>query len=409
MDFDLDDPSLLLRDDVLADPRPLYDVLRRCAPVWRLPGQDTYLVSDPSLIRDAVGRPREFSSNLVSLLHRDAGGALVPFPMAPLGDPTHVLAVADPPVHTRQRRLLQPHLTAGAVARLEPALCEIVDRQLGPMIAAGRGEVVRDLSDPVPALAICLLLGLPLDDAPSLIPVVAAVDPLLDGVTDVDGMAVAVGAALRLHEYVQAKLDMALAQAAGQRTGVLGVLADAIASDALPAFEALGILVQLFSAGTETTSSLIASAVETLARRPALQRRLRDEPERIPAALDDLLRDDGPFQFHYRWTTTDATLGDVRIPGGSRVLLMWAAANRPAPGEPGSTRTEGTAGSAHYAFGRGLHFCVGEPLARLESRIVIERLLARTSRIALDPRHPPVRRRSILLRRHASLHVTLET
>ena len=218
-------------------------MLRRRAPVWRLPGQDTYLVSDPGLIRDAVGRPKEFSSNLVSLLHRDAGGALVPFSMAPLGDPTHVLAVADPPVHTRQRRLLQPHLNAGAVGRLEPALCEVVDRQLDPMIEAWRGEVVRDLSDPVPALAICLLLGLPPDDAPSLIPVVAAVDPLLDGVTDVDGMATAVGVALRLHEYVQAKLDMALAQPAGRRAGLLGVLADAIASDALPAFEALGILV----------------------------------------------------------------------------------------------------------------------------------------------------------------------
>lgn len=399
LDFDLDDPTLLLCEEVLADPRPLYDILRRRAPVWRLPGQETYLVSDPCLIRDAVGRPKEFSSNLVSLLHRDAGGGLVSFPMAPFGDPTHVLAVADPPVHTRQRRLLQPHLNASAVGRLQPMLCDAVDRQVAPMLEAGRGDVVRQLSDPVPALAICLLLGLSPEDAPGAIPVVAGVDPLLDGVTDLEGMATAVGAALRLHEYVQTKLDMARERAATQRTGLLGVLADAIDSGALPEFEALGILVQLFTAGTETTSGLIANAIETLARRPDLQGRLRDDPERIPDALDDILRDDGPFQFHYRWTTTDASLGDVRIPAGSRVLLMWAAANRPTPGEPVGP---------HYAFGRGVHFCIGEPLARLESRIVIERLLARTSRIALDPEHPPVRRRSILLRRHQSLPVTLE-
>ena len=125
--IDLDDPTLLLRDDVVADPRPLYDVLRRRAPVWRLPDQDSYLVSDPALVREAVGRTSEFSSNLVSLLHRGAAGGLVAFPMLPLGDPMHVLATADPPTHTRHRKLLQPHFSASAVARLEPTLRRVVD------------------------------------------------------------------------------------------------------------------------------------------------------------------------------------------------------------------------------------------------------------------------------------------
>ena len=398
MEYDLDDPTLLLRDDVLADPRPLYDALRRRAPVWRLPGQDTYLVSAPELIRDVVARPAEFSSNLVNLLRRGEGGELVPFPVAPLGDPIHVLATADPPLHTRQRRLLQPLLSAAAVARLEPVLRAVVDRLLEPMLAASGGDVVAQLSDPLPALAICHLVGLPPDDAPRLLAVVAEVDPLLDGVTDFDGMATAAGAALRLHQYVQGHLDAALARPAPDRGGLLGVLADAIDTDGLDAGEALGILVQLFSAGTQTTSGLIANAIESLARRPDLQQRLRDDPERIADALDDVLRDDGPFQFHYRWTTTAAPLGDWRIPADSRVLLMWAAANRPGPGE-----SEG----AHFAFGRGLHFCIGAPLARLESRLALARLLARTSRIALDPARPPRRRRSIFLRRHASLPIAL--
>jgi cytochrome P450 family 144 len=87
--FDLDDPKLLFSENVLEDPGPLYDQLRRDAPVWRIPGQDTYLVSDPSLIREAVGRTSEFSSNLVSLLYRDEGGGPISFDMAPLGDPIH--------------------------------------------------------------------------------------------------------------------------------------------------------------------------------------------------------------------------------------------------------------------------------------------------------------------------------
>jgi cytochrome P450 len=89
---------------------------------------------------------------------------------------------------------------------------------------------------------------------------------------------------------------------------------------------------------------------------------------------------------------------------------MWAAANRPSPGAPGISHDDGGAGTAaHYAFGRGLHFCIGAPLARLEARIAIERLLGRTSRFALDPDNPPLRRRSIFLRRHTSLPVTIET
>ena len=96
MDFDLRDPTLLLRDEVIADPRPLYDTLRRRAPVWRLPGKNSYLVSDPTLIREVVGRPTEFSSNLVSLLYRDASGCPAAFDIAPFGDAIHVLATADP-------------------------------------------------------------------------------------------------------------------------------------------------------------------------------------------------------------------------------------------------------------------------------------------------------------------------
>jgi cytochrome P450 len=409
MDFDLDDPALLLRDDVVADPRPLYDVLRRRAPVWRIPGQESYLVSDPALVREAVGRTTEFSSNLVSLLHRDADGRLVSFPMIPLGDPLHVLATADPPAHTRHRKLLQPHLNPAAVAPLEPTLRRIVDEQLDPLLAAGRGDVVAALADPVPALAICYLLGLPPDDASRLLPLVTDLSPLLDGVTDPDGMSHAANATIGLYDYAQARLDDARSRATGECSGLLAVLVDGIGSGALTVDEARAILLQFFTAGTETTSSLVASAIEILARRADLQARLRRHPEGIPDMLEDVLREDGPFQFHYRWTTTDATLGDVRVPANSHVLLMWAAANRPSPEQPGRPREDPDAAGAgsHFAFGRGIHFCIGAPLARLESRLVLERLLARTSSLALDSERPPVRRPSVFLRRHASLPVVV--
>lgn len=408
MTFDLDDPTLLLRDDVVADPRPLYDVLRRRAPVWQIPGQSSYLVSDPSLLREAVSRTEEFSSNLVSLLYRDANGCPAAFDMAPLGDPIHVLATADPPNHTRQRKLLQPHFSASAVARLEPTVRQAVDQQLAGLLAAGRGDLVACLSDAVPALTICALLGLPSEDAACLMPIVADVSLLLDGVTDLAGMSRASMSALKLYEYAQTHLEAARNRPAAERTGLLAVLVEAIEAQVITAEDTMSLLLQFFTAGTETTSSLIANTAETLARRAELQERLRRFPEQIPAALEDILRDDGPFQFHYRWTTVDARLGDILIPANSRVLMMWAAADRPSLEESANQSGDSYGAGPHFAFGRGLHFCIGAPLARLEARIAIERLLAQTSRISLDPDHPPVRRPSILLRRHASLPVIVD-
>jgi cytochrome P450 len=401
MRIDLDDPKVLLRDDVVAEPGQLYDTLRRRAPVWQVPGQQSYLVADPDLIRDAVARTEEFSSNLVSLLHRGDDGCPVAFELAPLADPIHVLATADPPIHGRHRKLLQPHLSPAAVAALEPRLRSIVGEQLAPMLAAGLGDVVTELSDPVPGQAICALVGVPLADAAMIVRAVAAIGLMLDGVVGSDDLDVAANAALELSSYAHARMEDVLARPGADRVGLLAVLAAAIERGELRADEADGVLMQLFNAGTETTSSLIATTIETLARRPELQDELRRGPARIPDALEGILREDGPFQFHYRWTTTDTELGGHPIPASSRVLLLWAAANR-------TGDDDRDAAGPHYAFGRGIHFCIGAPLARLEARVVIEELLARTSSIALDPERPPSRRPGILIHRHASLPVIVE-
>lgn len=404
MELDLADPGLLLRADVLADPRPLYDRLRREAPVWGIPGQDSYLVSDPALIREAVARTSEFSSNLVSVLHRGDDGGLVDFGVTPFGDPVNILATADPPVHTRHRRLLQAHLSPAAISGLEPLLAGIVDEQLSPMLLAGHGDFVSGISDPVPGRTICQVIGLPQADAPRLIELVGGIAKMLDGVTDLDGMTQATMSALDLLVYAQEHLDKAIHDPT-DRAGLLAVLAGAVRDGTLSSDEARDLVVLLINAGTETTSSLISTTVRTLAINPDLQDRLRSSPGDIPAAIEQILRDDGPFQFHYRWTTTDADLGDYRIPANSRVLLMWAAANRQTPNgsTAGSAERDDRGQAPHFAFGRGLHFCIGAHLARLEGRIVIEQLLARTTAITLDPDRRPSLRRSIFLRRHDSL------
>jgi cytochrome P450 family 144 len=406
MEYDLTDPRLLLRDDVVADPRAFYDTLRRQAPVWQIPGQDSYLVSDPLLIRDAVGRPQDFSSNLVSLLHDDGHGCPVAFRMAPYGDPIHVLSNADPPLHTQHRRLLQSHLSPAAVADLGPAISGIVDEQLTLLLSTSHPDVVAAFSDPVPARTVCELVGLPSGDAPFIIRNVSRTGALLDGVTLLDGMSRAAHSALELTGYVEGHLQATLERPEVERSGLLGLFARAIEAGEVTAGEVRDMLVVLVSAGSETTASLIATAVDTLARNPELQESLRRDPEGLPAAIEEFLRTDGPFQFHYRWTPADTTLGDTPIPARSRVLLMWAAANRPAPDAPLAPLDRGPA--PHFAFGRGLHFCIGAPIARLEARIALEQLLARTTSISPDPERVATRRPSIFIRRHATLPVRIE-
>jgi cytochrome P450 len=126
-----------------------------------------------------------------------------------------------------------------------------------------------------------------------------------------------------------------------------------------------------------------------------LQVDLRNHPQHIPEFLERVLKDDGPFQFHSRTTRPGATLAGTSLPAGSLVLLMWASANQDA-----SDMT-----SSHLAFGRGIHFCIGAHLARLEAAIAIEQLLARTSQIDVDPDCPPTSRASLMMARPSAVPI----
>ncbi|CAB4324618.1 MAG: cytochrome P450 [Actinobacteria bacterium] len=410
MEFDLNDPGTLLRADVLDDPRPFHEVLRREAPIWQIPGQDSFLVSDPALIKEAVGRTEDFSSNIVSLLHADGNGCPVPYRISSYRDPIHVFSTADPPEHTWHRRLVQPHLSPAAVAELEPEVARIIDEQLALVLAAGRLDIVSAFSDVVPARTVCALLGLPDEDSAKVIEFTLGTGALLDGVTTIDGMGAAATSAIELAVHMHERMDEMLARAPQDRRGMLGVFADQLDAGEVNRDEVSAMLTVFVTAGSETTASLIATCIETLARDRELQNRLRAEPYLIPNAIERILRDDGPFQFHYRYTPADTELGGVSIPAHSRVLLMWAAANCPMPNAENSLEPFDLEArpAPHFAFGRGLHFCIGAPVARMETRLALERLLAATSSIEFDPDSAPTRRPSIFIRRHATLPVVVE-
>jgi cytochrome P450 len=173
--------------------------------------------------------------------------------------------------------------------------------------------------------------------------------------------------------------------------------------------EATGILHTLLSAGGESTTSLLGNAVRILAENPDLQERLRRNPEQIPTFVEEALRLEPPFRYHMRSVPKDTTLGGVDIPAGATVLLLWGAGNRDAAEfeRPDEIDLQRPVPRLHMAFGRGIHHCVGAPLARVEARNVLTVLLERTSSITLDPEHPPQWVNSLMVRRHEQLPVRL--
>src|SRR6185312_8389948 len=164
-------------------------------------------------------------------------------------------------------------------------------------------------------------------------------------------------------------------------SGLIGDLAARYASGELEQVPALGIMLTLFSAAGESTASLLGSAAWILTDRPEIQKRLRDSPESLGAFIEEALRCEAPFRGHYRHVMRDTTLGGVEVAADSHLLLMWGAANRdPAHFDaPNEFRLDRGNPKGHVTFGKGVHFCVGAALARLEAQIVFRMLLARTS------------------------------
>lgn len=201
------------------------------------------------------------------------------------------------------------------------------------------------------------------------------------GLVDADQLASAGVAVMELAGYISDHFGRA---ARDPRDNLLGDLATACASGALDTLTAQVMMITLFSAGGESTASLIGSAAWTLATRPEIQRRVRESPELLSPFLEEVLRCESPFRGHYRHVRRDTRLGGVDLPAGSRLLLLWGAANRDPSryAEPNEFRLDRPPQS-HLAFGKGAHFCVGAALARQEARIVIGELLARTAHIGV--------------------------
>jgi cytochrome P450 len=315
-----------------------------------------------------------------------------------------VLGSADDPDHARHRAVLRRSFVPTNINTMEPQLTAFADDLLDVMLPLGTGDFVKLFAFPFPALAIGELLG------------VRAADRRM--FHDLADRIVAALTGGKLEEYEEAKavlgdyVDARLSEREGLPDDelpddVLTVMLLARRDQRLSHHEVRHLGHQLLVAGHETTTSLLGMMLFRLLQDPHAMQRLRHDPALIPAAVEESLRFDSPVNGLFRTNSAGATMHDIDIPSGSKLQVLFASANRdPArfvdPDVFDIDRPRSELGR-HVAFGWGIHFCIGAPLARLEARIAFDRILARTNHIELAGQ--PVRNESFVLHGLSNLPV----
>lgn len=394
--------QVLLDPAVVDDPYPLYRTLLEQAPVWQVPDTTVFVVSSFAATTEAARRVEDLSSNLRNLVYRGETGApeLLPF-----GDgDSDVLATADPPVHTLHRGTVFPELVARRMRELRGEVAEIADAHIEPAVAAGRFDAMSAIANAVPIRVVSRLIGFQDEDPETLLLAAFESTTLVSASLALDAMTSSMEHTMEVNAWIDQQLQQAIQQGGD---GILGVVAKAVTDGTLEHHAGVVIMQTLLSAGGESTTSLLGNAIHILATRSDLQDRLRDDPSLVVPFVEEVLRVESPFRHHLRHAVRTTELAGVTIPAGSTVLLLWAAANRD-PEEydrPDEILLDRPSARHHLGFGRGIHLCVGAPLARLEAEVVLTALLASTSSIGLDAENPPTRVNSLMVRRFETLPV----
>ena len=372
-----------------ADPYPFYHRLRAEDPVHRT-AQGYWVVTRypdvMTVLRDQRFGREDFGPAISAVYGDDS--ERVPRPMV----------FRDPPAHTRLRSLVSKAFTSRVVEGLKPRIREIVDRRLDLVQHGGTMDVIADLAYPLPVTVICELLGAPAEDADTMRQWTADITRSLDALgLQSDREIVKRGRAARhsLGEYFRGLLPE---RRLHPRADLLSqLLAAEEQGDKLSEDELIATCVLIFIAGHETTVNLIANGLLALLRHPDQLERVRSDPALIAGAVEELLRYDSPVQRTARVATEELEIGGKTIPKHALVVAAIGAANRDPEQFADPDRFDiARQDNHHLAFGFGIHFCLGAPLARIEAQIAIETLLRRMPRLALATHTPEWRKSSTL-------------
>jgi cytochrome P450 len=378
------------------DPFPTYALARREQPVFYAPAYDLWVVTRYEDVLEVLKDHRTYSS----------AGALKssPDPFPPevqevlaegWPDMPYIIEI-DPPLHDRIRGLVTKAFTPRRIAELEPRVVEIVSDLIDGFQADGRADIVDRFAWPLPLRVLGELLGLPEDDLPTLHRwgtdwlLLQQPGPLERRVEHARGL-------VEMQRYFVRALEEREGRTCDDLMGtLLERRGDSDPPLTIP--EVAGLPLDLMVAGHVTVTRAIGSALALVFRHPELRRHLLD-PDLAAQAIEEILRLESPAQGLFRRTTREAELGGVTLPEGARVMVHFGSTNRDEcvfadadSLDPGRKEL-----SKHLAFGKGIHFCIGAPLARLELRTALPRLLERLP--GLRPAPDPHERETVFFAR----------
>ncbi len=387
-----------------ADPYPAYDRIREHGPL-QLPEMTLNVFSSYQDCDDVLRHPSAASDRIKSTAaQREIAEGVDARPIGPPG-----FLFLDPPDHTRLRKLVSKAFVPKVVKALEPDITSLVDSLLVKVEEQGSFDVIADLAYPLPVAVICRLLGVPIEDEPHFSRASALLAAALDPVTSFTGRAPdsfdeMLQAGLWLRGYLR---ELIARRRSDPRDDLMsGLIHVEESGDQLTEDEIVATCNLLLVAGHETTVNLVANAILAMLRNPRQWTALAAAPHRVSAVVEETLRYDPPVQLMGRIAADDMTIGDAAVPKGDIMILLLAAAHhdgaafdRPEEFDPDRENIR------HLAFGKGPHFCLGAPLARLEAAVALSKVTARfpQAQMAGAPAYKP----NLTLRGLASLDVAI--
>jgi cytochrome P450 len=373
-----------LLPSVQADPYPYYEALREQAPVYFHEQLGWYIVSRYEDVVAITKNPAVFSSARAIVRPEQYEAAAKQAPSAMRALRRGVLISEDPPTHTKTRGLVTRAFTPRRIAEMEPRIRQLTRELIAQLPLSGEFDLIKDLAEPLPVIVISEMLGIEPErrhDFKRWSDDVVSLSFALANGTDLSGLE---DSFLAMNDYMARALE---SRREHPREDLIQALLDnGVREGVLSVSDAVDFCRLLLVAGNETTTNLLGNGLRALLNDPEQYQRLVREPTLIPNAVEEMLRFDSAAQALFRKTTQEVEVAGTRIPAGASIVLLFGSANRDPRKFQEPDRFDVARNVAgQVAFGHGIHFCLGAPLARLEGRVVLEELLTPERRLSLVP------------------------